>query len=116
MLEQKLAQQIQDHLNVIYDNASIMLVEEFEAKLTLKTVKYLDRMQGCETVEEFISIVKEVLVDDYTGLDPLLIDRSLTPILRDRIKDCGSTLCRILEDHYSDPSYDLDVLCEHRKD
>lgn len=116
MLMKKLGESIENHLLVAYDRSCNMLVEEFKAKLSLKTVKFLDRAEECKTVEEFVSIVHEVLEDDYDGLDPVKIERTLTPALEHRINNCGSTLCRILEDHDSDPSYDLGILGEHRKD
>lgn len=112
MLGEKIIEQIKNHLDIIYDNAGVNLVNEFEAKLLLKQVKYLDRAIGTRTVEGFISLVDEVLNDDYTGLDPVKVNDSTTPAAHKKICNCGVTLARILEDHYSDPSYDLDVLGE----
>lgn len=112
MLGERIIEQIKSHLDTIYDNANVNLVNEFEAKLLLKQVKYLDRAIGTRTVEGFISLVDEVLNDDYTGLDPVKVNESTTPATHKKIYNCGVTLARILEDHYSDPSYDLDVLGE----
>lgn len=112
MLGKKIAEGVKDHLNVIYDNARVNLASEFEAKLTLKQVKYLDRALNAETVEEFVSVANEVLNDDYDGIDAKKVSESTSPKVRKRICNCGHTLARILEDHASDPWYDLDVLGE----
>lgn len=112
MLGEKIIEQIENHLDIIYDNAGVNLVNEFEEKLLLKQVKYIDRAIGTRTVEDFISLVDEVLNDDYTGLDPVKVKDSTTPATYKKIQNCGLTLARILEDHYSDPLYDLDVLGE----
>lgn len=110
MLGEKIVEQIENHLDIIYDNAGVNLVEEFKAKLTMKQVKYLDRALDTRTVEDFISIVDEVLNDDYTGIDPVKVDDSTTPVTHKLINSCGSTLARILEDHDSDAWFDLDRL------
>lgn len=112
MLGKKIAEGIKGHLNVIYDNAGINLVNEFEAKLLLKQVKYLDRALNAETVEEFVSIANEVLNDDYDGIDALKASESTSPRVHRQIRNCGATFARILNDHESDPWYDLDVLGE----
>lgn len=110
MLGKKIAEGIKDHLDVIYDNAGINLVNEFEAKLLLKQVKYLDRVLDVRTVEEFISVANEVLNDDYDGIDTLKVNESTSPKVHKLISSCGHAFARILDDHYSDPGYDLDVL------
>lgn len=112
MLGKKIAEGIKDRLNVIYDTARVSLVNEFEAKLMLKQVKYLHRTLNVETVEEFVSIADEVLNDDYDGMDIKKANDSTSPKVRKQIRNCGTTLARILEDHVSDSWYDLDVLNE----
>lgn len=112
MLGKKIAEGIKNHLDVIYDNAGINLVNEFEAKLLLKQVKYLDRVLSVETVEEFISVANEILNDDYDGMDAMKVSESTSPKVHKQIRNCGTTLARILEDHCSDSWYDLDVLGE----
>lgn len=110
MLGEKIVEGIKDHLNIIYDNANVCLVDEFKTKLMLKQVKYLDRALETKTVEDFISLVDEVLSDDYDGLDESEAEDSVTPVTHKLINLCGSTLARILEDHDSDAWFDLDRL------